>query len=105
MAHLAHRFLKTVLHLVMLHITTTTVSAQTAPTPQEIAGYKALHAAAHEGDLKRLDSLLESGADTEVRDGSGRTPLTVGGVVLALPGNRLVLRSARRRLRESARAG
>ena len=74
---MAHRFLKTVLHLVMLHIAITTVSAQTAPTPQEIAGYKALHAAAHEGDLKRLDLLLKNGADTEVRDSSGRTPLHV----------------------------
>ena len=33
-----------------------------APTPQDIAGFQALHAAAHDGDLDRLDALLKSGA-------------------------------------------
>ena len=56
------------------------VSAQSAPSTQDIEGYKGLqglHAAAHVGDLQRLDTLLESGADTETRDGSGRTPLHI----------------------------
>ena len=74
---MTRRFLTTLLYTVTLSFVTMTVSAQSAPTPQEIAGYKALHAAAYEGDLERLDSLLKSGADTEVRDRSGRTPLHV----------------------------
>ncbi len=53
------------------------VSAQSAPTPQDIAGYTDLHAAAHEGDLQRLEELLTRGLDTEVRDAYGRTPLHV----------------------------
>ncbi len=63
--------------VVTLPFVATSVSAQNAPTPQDIAEYDALHTAAHEGDMQRLGTLLESGADTEVRDGSGRTPLHV----------------------------
>lgn len=53
------------------------VMAQSAPSAQDVDGYTALHAAAHEGDLQRLDALLKGGADTEARDGSGRTPVHV----------------------------
>jgi ankyrin repeat protein len=51
--------------------------AQTAPSPAEIAAYRGLHAAAADGDITAIAELLASGADTEARDGNGRTPLHV----------------------------
>ena len=68
----------------------TLAAAQTAPSPAEVAAYKGLHAAAHAGDLVRLEKLLASGAVVDERDGYGRTPLHVAtfarqrGVVAAL---------------------
>lgn len=53
------------------------VAAQNAPSAADIAHYDGLHAAAHEGDLTRLDALLNAGADPELRDRSDRTPLHV----------------------------
>jgi uncharacterized protein len=52
-------------------------AAQIAPTPAEAAAYTGLHAAAHRGDLPALRRLLAEGADTEARDGHGRTALHV----------------------------
>jgi ankyrin repeat protein len=51
--------------------------AQTPPGPAEIAAYRGLHAAAARGDVADINNLLASGADTEARDGNGRTPLHV----------------------------
>lgn len=51
--------------------------AQLAPTPQEIAAYDGLHAAAAGGDTAAIDRLIAAGADLEARDGNGRTPLMV----------------------------
>lgn len=72
-----HRSLIALPILVASSLGATNVSAQTAPTPQEVAAYKGLHAAAHKGDLQHIDALLSSGVDTELRDGAGRTPLHV----------------------------
>lgn len=52
-------------------------SAQVAPTPDDIAGYTGLHAAAHAGDAARIAALAPSGADLEARDRAGRTPAHV----------------------------
>ena len=71
------RTFSTLFLLTALPLSAMNASAQTAPTPQDIAGYTDLHAAAHEGDLHRLEELLKSGLDTEVRDDFGRTPLHV----------------------------
>ena len=49
--------------------------AQTAPSAAEIAAYRGLHAAAARGDVTAIAELLAGGADTETRDGNGRTPL------------------------------
>jgi ankyrin repeat protein len=51
--------------------------AQTAPSASEVADYQNLHAAAHRGDLALLDSLLVPGAELEIQDSRGRTPLHV----------------------------
>jgi ankyrin repeat protein len=51
--------------------------AQTAPSPAEVAQFRALHAAAHRGDLPRLASALAAGAAVNGRDRHGRTPVHV----------------------------
>ena len=54
------------------------VQAQQAPSPQELAAYTGLHAAAHRGDLRQLETLLQAGnATVDLRDGHRRTPLHV----------------------------
>ena len=51
--------------------------AQTAPSATEASAYDGLHEAAHIGDTDAIQTLLKSGADIELRDGAGRTPLIV----------------------------
>ena len=52
-------------------------AAQTAPSPDEIAAYRGLHAAAQRGDVAAIERLAESKAALAARDGNGRTPLHV----------------------------
>jgi ankyrin repeat protein len=52
-------------------------SAQVAPTAAEAARYQGLHAAAQAGDAARIATLAASGANPDVRDDHGRTPLHV----------------------------
>ena len=56
-------------------------SAQVPPTPSEVAQYTGLHAAAHRGDLAKIEKLTATKADVSVnvnaRDAHGRTPLHV----------------------------
>ena len=51
--------------------------AQTAPSRAEESVYSGLHAAASKGDAKRVYLLVAQGANVEVRDPAGRTPLHV----------------------------
>lgn len=53
------------------------VSAQEPPSARQAASYGGLLAAAHEGDLARLKTLIAARADLEVRDAQQRTPLHV----------------------------
>lgn len=57
-------------------LTISPATAQTAPSPQDIATYTGLHAAAHAGDVKRI-SQLAAGAALNTRDGNGRAPIHV----------------------------
>jgi ankyrin repeat protein len=54
-----------------------TAKAQTPPSNAEIAVYEGLHRAAHTGDVTLISRLAAQGADLEVRDGRGRTPVHV----------------------------
>jgi len=52
-------------------------AAQVAPSAAEAAHYRGLHAAAHQGDVARIDKLAAAKADLDARDSNGRTPLHV----------------------------
>jgi hypothetical protein len=52
-------------------------SAQTPPSEAEYAAYAGLHAAAAQGDVAGIRSLLAQRADPNRRDAAGRTPLHV----------------------------
>ena len=52
-------------------------SAQTAPSPAEIARYGGLHAAAHRGQAGEIEKLVAAGTRVNERDARGRTPLHV----------------------------
>ena len=51
--------------------------AQVAPTAAEAAAYRGLHAAAHQGDVRSIETLAAGKADLDARDGNGRTPIHV----------------------------
>jgi ankyrin repeat protein len=51
--------------------------AQVPPSDAEAARYGGLHAAAHEGDIDAIAKQARAGADLNVRDRHGRTPLHV----------------------------
>jgi ankyrin repeat protein len=51
--------------------------AQIPPTEPEVRAYTGLHAAAVSGNLAEIERLVAAGANRELRDGNGRTPLHV----------------------------
>ncbi len=51
--------------------------AQIAPSKSEVARYSGLHAAAHSGDLAKIENLIAQKADVNARDPYGRTPVHV----------------------------
>ena len=51
--------------------------AQTPPSSEEIAAYTDLHAAVVRGSLSEIERTVRDGADINIRDGFGRTPLMV----------------------------
>jgi ankyrin repeat protein len=53
------------------------VHAQVAPSASEMAAYDGLPAAAAKGDVAMINKLASQGADVNVRDRNGRTPLIV----------------------------
>jgi ankyrin repeat protein len=59
--------------LVVLLALSSAAVAQTAPSASEIASYKGLHLAAHEGQVVEINRLIAEGADLNARDRVGRT--------------------------------
>ncbi|MBT4938882.1 MAG: ankyrin repeat domain-containing protein, partial [Rhodospirillaceae bacterium] len=53
------------------------VSAQTAPSPEEIQNYQGLHAAAATGNVTAIQSLVKAGAKLNTPDSFGRTALMI----------------------------
>jgi ankyrin repeat protein len=51
--------------------------AQVAPSATEMAAYRGLHAAAALGDTNKIEQLVSTGSDVNLRDAYGRTPLHV----------------------------
>jgi ankyrin repeat protein len=51
--------------------------AQIPPTEPEVRAYSGLHAAAAAGNIAEIERLVAAGANRELRDGNGRTPLHV----------------------------
>ncbi len=60
-----------------LLLTIDSAAAQIAPSAQEIAAYRGLHAAAAKGDIAEIETRVKAGEPIDVRDSSGRTPLHV----------------------------
>ena len=58
-------------------VLTQPASAQVPPGTEEISRYTGLHAAAQQGNLAQIGSLVTSGNDINARDAYGRTPLHV----------------------------
>jgi uncharacterized protein len=51
------------------------IRAQIPPSPDEVARYSGLHAAAANGDVAAIEHLIAGGTDINARDGQWRTPL------------------------------
>jgi len=66
-----------VLLFVVLMSLATSAAAQTAPSAREVAAFEGLLRAAHEGDVLLVRRLVEQGADINIRDPKGRTPIHV----------------------------
>ena len=62
---------------VLAGLAATPAVGQVAPSPTEVAAYKGLHAAAHQGDVAGIEKLAATKTGLDARDGNGRTPLHV----------------------------
>ena len=51
--------------------------AQVGPSAAQAAAYTGLHAAAHKGDIPKLEKLIAAKTDLNARDSDGRTPVHV----------------------------
>lgn len=69
--------MKALLLALTLAVGSFTAQAQVAPSATEAAAYTGLHAAAHKGDVSKVQRLIASGAALNATDAHGRTPLHV----------------------------
>jgi len=61
----------------MIAVASAQALAQIPPTDPEVRAYTGLHAAAAAGNVAEVERLIAAGANRELRDGNGRTPLHV----------------------------
>jgi ankyrin repeat protein len=61
----------------MLSLIAGTAAAQVPPSPQELASYAGLHAAAAKGDVAEIEKLVKAGSRIDLQDSHSRTPLIV----------------------------
>jgi ankyrin repeat protein len=61
----------------MLSLIVGTAAAQVPPSPQELASYAGLHAAAAKGDVAEIEKLVKAGSRIDLQDSHSRTPLIV----------------------------
>jgi ankyrin repeat protein len=66
--------------------------AQIPPTEPEVRAYTGLHAAAAAGSVAEIERLVAAGANRELRDGNGRTPLHVAAYRKQYEAARLLMR-------------
>ena len=69
--------MKALMLTLSLALAGTIAQAQVGPGAAEVAAYTSLHAAAHKGDVSKVQRLVASGALLNATDGHGRTPLHV----------------------------
>lgn len=62
---------------VLLALTASGAFAQIAPSPEDVAGYRDYHLAAHGNDARTVRALADSGVALETRDRHGRTAVHV----------------------------
>ncbi len=80
---LVTRYVGVLITWLALAVAAAPAGAQTAPSPADVAGFSALQAAAHRGDLATLGRLLATAdksattAALAARDGNGRTALHI----------------------------
>lgn len=83
MTRMTNKATTTLLGLITAILFTTLLSvpttAQIAPRPHEVATYKDLHKAAHEGDVEAVKSLIAGGVDLERRDPHNRSAFHIAG--------------------------
>lgn len=58
-------------------LTAVPAQAQVGPSATQAAGYTGLHAAAHKGNMPKLEKLIAAKVDLNARDSEGRTPIHV----------------------------
>lgn len=69
--------MKAKLLALLLVLAIDSAAAQIAPSAQEIAAYRGLHAAAAKGDVADIEKRVKAGEPIDARDASHRTPLHV----------------------------
>jgi ankyrin repeat protein len=69
--------LRSALAIVVLFAAASAVTAQTAPSREELAIYAGLHEAAAKGDVAEIERLITDGEKPNIQDSRSRTPLHV----------------------------
>jgi ankyrin repeat protein len=75
--HIANKIISRIAILFLIIVCPLSVGAQEPPSPEEIAEYTGILAAAARGDAMQIRALIMKGENPNVRDNYERTPLHV----------------------------